>query len=219
LRIRVKTEDEAEDVEEKATGDEQGGERSIDESSIRIEELEKKNEEYLDRLKHLQADFENYKKRMEKERREIITLSTERLVKQLLVLLDDFERALTNSNNCKVPENQKQGMKMVQNQLKEILGGENISEIDTSEKLDPFQHEVVTRVQNSKYEDNEIIECLQKGYKMGDKVIRPARVVICRKEEQASDRNEKEEENKYPRYETKKITEKEKEVDLKCQES
>jgi|GEM_PF-879444 len=148
----------------------------------RISELEKKNQEYLDRLKRLQADFDNYKKRMAKEREEYMALAAERVVKELLNLADDFERALTNSKGS--GENPlRDALEMMYKQLKDILRKEGVVEIPTDCKLDPFEHEAVSKVDQPGKQEGEIVECLQKGYRIGNKVIRPARVVVCHREE------------------------------------
>ncbi len=147
-----------------------------------IDELRQKNEEYLEKVKRLQADFENYKKRVAKEKEETVQLATARLVKELLLLADNFERALANSKNPNDSDLQSQGLKMMYWQLMDILRGEGVTEIETKGRLDPFQHEVMTKVDDPAHADDEIIECVQKGYKMKGKVIRPARVIVCRRE-------------------------------------
>lgn len=162
--------------------------------ATKVDELERKNEELLDKMKRLQADFDNYKKRMAKEHKEIMALASERLVRELLILLDDFERALTNLRNGADSVDQIAGLEIMLAQLKDILVREGVSEIETNCTLDPFQHEVVKKVEDSDHEDNEIIECLQKGYRMGNKVIRPARVIVCRTGVEDIERGGREEE-------------------------
>lgn len=159
-------------------------EDAVDEALDRIEKLEKENREYIDRLKRLQADFENYKKRAARAQQEFMSIATERLVLNLLNLLDDFERAIANSENCENDQARHQGTEMIYKQLRDILRKEGVSEIPTGGKMDPFLHEVMTRVRAPDRDDGEIVEILQKGYKLGNKVIRPARVVVCRNEEE-----------------------------------
>ena len=153
------------------------------ESAREIDELRQKNEECLEKMKRLQAEFENYRKRAAKEREETVQLATVRLVKELLLLADNFERALINSKNPNDSDSQSQGLKMMYWQLMDILKGEGVTEIETKCKLDPFQHEVMTKVDDPDRADDEIIECVQKGYRMKGKVIRPARVIVCRRED------------------------------------
>lgn len=151
-----------------------------------IEELRQKNDEYLDKIKRLQAEFENYRKRAGKEREETVQLATVRLVKELLLLADNFERALANTKNPNESDSQSQGLKMMYWQLMDVLKGEGVTTIDTKGKLDPFQHEVMTKVDDPDRADDEIVECVQKGYRMRGKVIRPARVIVCRKGDSAA---------------------------------
>lgn len=178
LRLEIKQEEDDEIEDSEAPECDEG-------VPEKIEELEKENEKYLDRLKHLQADFENYKRRATKEKKEIIALATERLVRELLTLLDDFERALANSKDWKNPADHRRGLEMLYSQLSDIISREGVEAIDTDCKIDPFMHEVMTRVESPDYDDNRIIECLRTGYKMGGKVIRPAQVVVCCRDDAA----------------------------------
>ena len=157
------------------------------EAPVTIGELQKQNDEYLDKLKWLQAEFENYKKRAAKDREECVQLAGARIVKELLGLVDNFDRALADTKSYGKGSPARQGLEMMRGQLMEILRREGVTEIDTNCKLDPFQHEVMTKVEDESREDNDIVECLQKGYKIRGRVIRPARVVVCRKENMNTD--------------------------------
>lgn len=159
------------------------------ESIREIDELRQRNEECIERTKRLQAEFENYRKRAAKEREETVQLGTVRLVKELLLLADNFERALVNSKDPNDSDSQSQGLKMMYWQLMDILREEGVTEIETKCKLDPFQHEAMTKIDDPDRADDEIIECVQKGYKMRGKVIRPARVIVCRRENPAESGN------------------------------
>ena len=166
-------------------------------SAREIDELRQKNEEYIEKAKRLQAEFENYRKRAAKEREETVQLATVRLVKELLLLADNFERALANSKDPNDSDSQSQGLKMMYWQLMDILKGEGVTEIETRCKLDPFQHEAMTKVDDPDRADDEIIECVQKGYKMKGKVIRPARVVVCRREDSAESEKKNDDEKNH----------------------
>jgi molecular chaperone GrpE len=178
LNDELDSRDEPEPCVQEKEPEKSGAEREID-------DLRQKNEEYLEKVKRLQAEFDNYRKRAAKEKEETIQLATVRLVKELLLLTDNFERALANSKKASDSDLQSQGLKMMYWQLMDILKGEGVTEIETRCKLDPFQHEVMTKVDDPEREDDDIIECVQKGYKMKGKVIRPARVIVCRREEPA----------------------------------
>ena len=130
-----------------------------------------------DRLLRLAADFENYKKRAARERAEYVTLANERLVKELIPILDDLGRALeaaAEREEVKLEE----GVRLVHRSLSELLTKQGLSEIETDGKFDPHVHEALLS-QPSDQEEGSVIEVVQKGYKLGDKVLRPARVVVA----------------------------------------
>ena len=139
-----------------------------------------------DRLLRLAADFENYKKRAARERAEYVTHANERLVKELLPILDDLERALDA-----VGEHQEatveEGVRLVHRSLASLLERNGVKQIDTDGKFDPHVHEALLS-QPSDAEEGSVIDVVQKGYTIGDRVVRPARVVIAAAPpEQASD--------------------------------
>jgi len=160
------------------------------EENKRIVELEKKNQEYLDKLKRAQADFENYRKRNDKEREEYTALAAERILKELLNLSDDFERALNNSNSSNTQMSLRPALEMMYKQLRDIFRREGVTEINTNCKLDPFEHEVMSKVDSPDKSEGDIVECLQKGYRIGHRVIRPARVVVCHQAEEIDKEND-----------------------------
>jgi molecular chaperone GrpE len=132
-------------------------------------------EERLDRLKYLQADFDNYRKWSEKEKAAIISLANENLIKDLLVILDDFEQALPSLEQ----EKNKEGMMMVRKKMLKILKEYGLQPIDCEgKKFDPHFHEVIC-MEKSDEEQNTILEDLGKGYQLNTKVIRPSKVKIA----------------------------------------
>jgi len=149
-----------------------------------VEEVRKKNEELFDKLIRLQAEFDNYRKRATKEKEEHAQIAGARIIKELLGLMDNFDRALSDKSDDGPA---RRGLEMMRGQLMDILRREGVTEIATESKLDPFQHEVMSKVVDPVREDDDIVECLQKGYKIKGRVIRPARVVVCKKENMNSD--------------------------------
>jgi molecular chaperone GrpE len=138
-----------------------------------------KADEYLKRLQYLQADFKNYKKRARKEREEITKFANEGLIVQLLDIIDNFERALGSAKGIK--KSFMKGIDMVYKGLISILENEGVKPIETmGEKFDPFKQEAVMVVEDSEHDEDEIVEELQKGYMLGDKVIRYAKVKIAK---------------------------------------
>jgi len=145
------------------------------------QELTKKQaqlEDYTDHLKRLQAEFENYCKRVEKERKEFAGFASEKLIVKLLMVIDDFERALPQLKT--VPEQTRKGIEMIFRNLHKILDEERVEPIKAvGEKFDPYRHEVMLTIESDKPEDV-VVEELQKGYTMNGKVIRYAKVKISK---------------------------------------
>jgi len=145
-----------------------------------VDELEQttlERDEYLDALQRLKAEFENYKKRVSRDQAEFVTLASERLVKQLLPVLDDLERALeaaADHEEAKLEE----GVRLVYRSLADALAKEGLTEIETDGAFDPHTQEALLS-QPSDKDEGTVIQVLQKGYKLGDRVVRPARVVIA----------------------------------------
>jgi molecular chaperone GrpE len=142
----------------------------------RATRLEKERDEYLADLQRVAADFENYRKRVAREQENLAARAHERLVKELLPVLDDMERALRAAEEHE-EATLEDGVRLVHRELEEALAREGLTEIEANGTFDPHVHEALLS-QPSDAEDGAIIEVLQKGYRLGDRVLRPARVVI-----------------------------------------
>jgi molecular chaperone GrpE len=142
----------------------------------RAAQLEKERDEYLADLQRVAADFENYRKRVAREQENLAARALERLVKELLPVLDDMERALRAAEEHE-EATLEEGVRLVHRELEEALAKEGLTEIEANGTFDPHVHEALLS-QPSAAEDGAIIEVLQKGYRLGDRVLRPARVVI-----------------------------------------
>ena len=146
----------------------------------RLAEVERERDEYLNDLKRVAADFENYRKRVARDQEGLVARAHERLVKELLLVLDDLERALeaaAQHEEAKLEE----GVRLVHRELVEALAREGLVEVETDGQFDPHVHEALVS-QPSEQEDGSVIEVLQKGYRLGDRVLRPARVVVSQGE-------------------------------------
>ncbi|TMJ96940.1 MAG: nucleotide exchange factor GrpE [Actinobacteria bacterium] len=141
----------------------------------RVAELEKERDEHLADLKRVAAEFDNYRKRAARDQQSLVARAHERLVKELLPVLDDLERALdaTDTSTRSVED----GVRLVHRELADALAREGLQEIETDGRFDPHVHEALL-TQPSEQDDGAILEVLQKGYRLGDRVLRPARVVI-----------------------------------------
>ena len=181
------------DLEDKGKGkDEDRGIEDIEDAvAILSEELETKKkeaegifkgEQYLTELKYLKADFENYKRRVAKEKREAADYALECFITELLPIKDSLEAAMmhANTNADKKPEGLVKGVEMTVKQLDELLKRAGLEEIKAEgEKFDPFRHEVVSREEKEMQEENAITEVVRKGYVFHDKVLRPALVKLA----------------------------------------
>ena len=130
-----------------------------------------------DRLLRLAADFENYKKRAARERQEYVTLANERLLGELLPILDDLERALNAAEEHREAQLE-DGVRLVHRSLAGLLERHGVTPIETDGRFDPHVHEALLS-QPSEAEEGSVIDVVQKGYKLGERVVRPARVVVA----------------------------------------
>src|SRR5438034_10742273 len=159
------------------TDEPQVTEEQIEESAPDVGALQAERDELFDQLQRLAAEFDNFRKRNARERAATIERANERLVKELLPVLDDLGRALEAAEEhegAKLEE----GVRLVHRALADLLVKEGLAEIETDGKFDPHVHEALLS-QPSEAEEGSVIEVVQKGYKLGDKVLRPARVVIA----------------------------------------
>jgi molecular chaperone GrpE len=151
--------------------------RQIDELEERLAKAEQERDEYLADLQRVAADFENYRKRVARDQEGLVARAHERLVKELLPVLDDLERALEAAEAHEMAKLE-EGVALVARSFADILRKEGLEEVPTDGKFDPHVHEALLS-QPSEAEEGSVIEVLQKGYRLGDRVIRPARVVIA----------------------------------------
>jgi molecular chaperone GrpE len=151
----------------------------------RLAALEAERDERLNDLKRVAADFENYRKRVARDQESLVARAHERLVKELLPVLDDLERALAAAEEHEEAKLE-EGVRLVHRSLEDALRREGLSEIETNGRFDPHVHEALLS-QPSDAEEGSVLEVIQKGYKLGDHVIRPARVVVAAPQETDGD--------------------------------
>ncbi len=138
--------------------------------------ITKERDEYLDALQRLKAEFDNYRKRVARDQQELAARAHERLVKELVPVLDDLERALeaaAGHEEAKLEE----GVRLVHRALADALAKEGLTEVPTDGAFDPHTQEALLS-QPSDADEGTVIQVLQKGYALGDRILRPARVVI-----------------------------------------
>ncbi|HMF05371.1 MAG TPA: nucleotide exchange factor GrpE [Acidimicrobiia bacterium] len=146
-----------------------------------LAEAERQRDEYLDHLQRLKAEFDNYRKRSLRDQEALVARAHERLVNELLPILDDLERALDAAevhDEASVVE----GVKLVQRALLSSLEREGLAEIEAEGAFDPHVHEALLAQPGEGAEPGSVLQVVQKGYRLGDKVLRPARVVVAAEE-------------------------------------
>jgi molecular chaperone GrpE len=131
-----------------------------------------------DRLLRLAADFDNYKKRVAREREEYVALANARLLTELLPVIDDLERALSAAEEHEEAQLE-EGVRLVHRSLAALLERQGIELIETDGKFDPHVHEALLSQPSEEAESGAVINVVQKGYKLGDRVVRPARVIVA----------------------------------------
>ena len=155
--------EEAEEAQEKAEAEEQDG------VSSEINDLQTK-------LVRLQADFQNYKKRVEKEKDDLVSIGVVSIANEILPVIDNFERALEHEGDS---ASFKEGMELIYEGLKNALKAKGIVELQAlGEDFNPDFHQAVSMGHNDEYKENQVIEVLLKGYEYNGKVIRHAMVIV-----------------------------------------
>lgn len=143
-----------------------------------LAEANAKAEEYLNIARRLQADFDNFRKRTEKENEEFRKFATEGMTRELLTIIDDMDRALGTADE---ETELVVGIRGIRHNLMKILEENGLSEIPAEGQFDPNIHEALCAVEGDT--DGEIAEVFQKGYRMNDKVIRCSKVKVTKKKE------------------------------------
>lgn len=146
-----------------------------------LEQVRAEADEYLDGWRRAQAEFANYKKRQRAEQAKIRELANANLLRKLLPILDDFDRAIATMPDGVQKLSWSQGLLLVKRKLEAVLESEGVEPIETrGETFDPNYHEAVTHEELEGYAEGEIIGEVQKGYSLGDRVLRPALVRVAK---------------------------------------
>ncbi|MEZ5101393.1 MAG: nucleotide exchange factor GrpE [Thermoleophilia bacterium] len=143
----------------------------------KLDEVEAERQTFLNDLQRVAAEFDNFRKRSVRDREALVARATEQLVRELLPVLDDLERALEHGARHE-GDKLTEGVALVHRQLDAILRKEGLTEIEASGQFDPHVHEALLS-QPSEEDEGTILQIVQKGYRLGDVVVRPARVVVA----------------------------------------
>ena len=147
-----------------------------------VTQLRRERDDFYDRLLRKGAEFDNYRKRTDRERRERIDVAAQHLLLELLPILDDFERALA----VPVPagaERYREGIELIDKQLQDLLKKRGITPIDTvGADFDPHIHQAVVQELSPTHREGEVIAELRRGYRLGDRLLRPSMVKVAKRE-------------------------------------
>jgi molecular chaperone GrpE len=181
--------DEEEDIQIELLDPDNPGPGSLDLSSMNptqgidkeiekeLETLRKEKEDLYDRLLRKQADFENFRKRTEREKREFQQYALSDIMGELIFILDNFERAFSHASEAS--SEYKKGVELIYRQLKDVLEKRGLRAIETTgQKFDPNFHEAVAREERNDLEEGTILEELQRGYFFHNRLLRPAMVKV-----------------------------------------
>ncbi len=172
-------EETAKEAEAKSEG-ENSKAASEEEELDPLEKAKREIEELKTQLLYKAAEFENYRKRTLKERTELILNGGEKVITAILPIIDDMERAIENGAKTDDPEVLREGMTLIHQKFMKTLEAQGVSKIDTKEAdFDTDVHEAVAMVPGmGEDKKGKVIDCLQEGYKLNDKVIRHAKVAV-----------------------------------------
>ena len=184
--INIENEENLEEVNTENTENTESTEAENTEEAAQEEELDplekaqKEIEELKTQLLYKAAEFENYRKRTLKERAELILNGGEKAISAILPILDDMERAIANGAKTDDPQVLREGMELIYNKFVKTLEGQGVNKIETKDAdFDTDLHEAVAMVPGmGDDKKGKVIDCLQEGYKLNDKVIRHAKVAV-----------------------------------------
>lgn len=150
---------------------------SVEDLNKEIEKLKAENEKYYDHLQRTAAEFDNYKKRVSKEKEKIYSLAVGDVVTKFISVLDNLDKAVEAETT---DPKMKEGVELIHKQMLDLLKGISVENIPTvGETFNPEYHDAVMHIEDEKYGEQEIVEELRCGYKMGDRVLRHAMVKVA----------------------------------------
>jgi molecular chaperone GrpE len=163
-----------------ATGDAPPGPEATAAPAPDYDTLLRERDEYLDLLRRKTAEFDNYRKRQERERRELSDLAAADVIQDLLPLVDNLDRALKTGTADATVDAYRRGVELIQKQLLDLLARRGVTPIDPlGETFDPHWHDAVVREATSGGRDGEVTEVFSRGYRLGDRLLRPAMVKVA----------------------------------------
>jgi molecular chaperone GrpE len=178
---------ENENLEESQTEEVETPEDKETEETVEVDPLEAALAEaadYKDKYLRAHADFENSKKRLEKDKMNAVSYANESFAKDILAVMDSFENALASmeesEESSEVFEKMKEGVKLTHEQLNKVLEKNHIKAVDCEGEFDPEVHQAIMQVESDAHEAGDVVQVMQKGYTIKDRTLRPAMVSTCK---------------------------------------
>lgn len=180
VKIKTEAEETPPQEEDRAETGETLETEVMEEGPSEIDQLKQEARDLRDEMLRMRAETENIRKRLQKDKQDCIQFANERLVRELISIFDNLERALATPDTG--IENLKEGVKMICDQILTLFKKENVEPITAlGEPFDPSVHEVLSQIESPDHEENTVIEEYSKGYRMNGRVLLPARVVTSKK--------------------------------------
>ena len=173
------------DGAEAASGEPEAAVTSEEDEDL-VDRVRAERDAYLALAQRVQADFENYRKRAARDQERLVAHAHERLVRELLPVLDDLERTLEAAERHEDAA-LVDGVRLVERSLRRALEKEGLVEIEADGAFDPHVHEALLTKPEEGVEPGSVLEVVQRGYRVGDRVVRPARVVVAAEPEPPTD--------------------------------
>lgn len=152
---------------------------NVEDVTGEIEKLRTEAEEHQQRLLRVQADYDNFRRRTLKEKEELAKYASSVLITQLIPVIDNFERALSTGDESTNSSAYAKGVEMIFRQFMDVMGAEGLSPMNSvGEVFNPEYHQAIMQVESDEYEEGIVVEEIQKGYLLKDKVLRPAMVKV-----------------------------------------
>ncbi|PIU54621.1 MAG: nucleotide exchange factor GrpE [Deltaproteobacteria bacterium CG07_land_8_20_14_0_80_38_7] len=160
--------------------------KEVEELTSKLNVAEEQSKDWHNKLIRLMAEFENYKKRVVREKHEQVKFANEKLVVELVPILDDLGRVFDHSHEDVDIDKILDGVDMVRNSLRKTLSNFGLSEIEVKkgEPFNPLVHEALSCIETNDYPDHSVLDVYRKGYKLGDRVVRAAQVTVAKKKDE-----------------------------------
>ena len=180
MEEKVKNDAPQNDISEAKSNGDSMENSMVEDLESEYEKVVSQSQEYFEGWQRERADFLNYKKRIERDQASLKNFITIEIIKKYLTVIDDMELAIKNRPSDDVVIDWMNGFNLIYQKLISILESEGVEHISTDGEFDPNIHEALTQIDSSTHESGQVVEVMRQGYKIGDRVIRPALVVVAR---------------------------------------